>query len=70
MFSPDVHYLVSQEKYKDLRRDVERHHLIQIARLQGPDKRESLRRMAGWLGAHLVTWGSKLQRYQPVTQRG
>jgi hypothetical protein len=70
MFSPDIHYLVSKEKYKDLRRDVERHQLIQIATLQGLDKRGLPQRMAGSLGAHLVTWGSKLQRYQPVTQRG
>jgi hypothetical protein len=70
MFSPDIHYLVSKEKYKDLRRDVERHQLIQIASVRRPDKRESMQRVAGWIGAQLVAWGSKLQRYQPVTQRG
>jgi hypothetical protein len=70
MFSPDIDYLVSQEKIKDMRRDAERHQLVQIARLQKPDNSESLRRIAGWFGAHLVMWGSKLQRYQPVTQRG
>ena len=70
MFSPDIHYLVTQEKYKDLRRDVERHQLIQIAGVRRRDTRASLRRMSAWLGAHLVMWGSKLQGYQPVTQRG
>jgi hypothetical protein len=70
MFSPEIHYLVSQEKYKDLRRDVERHRLIQIARLQGSDNGEPRRRLVGWVGARLVAWGSKLQGYQPVTQRG
>jgi len=70
MFSPEIHYLVAQEKYKDLRRDVERHQLIQLARLQRSDNREPLRRMAGWLGARLVAWGSKLQGYQPLPQRG
>jgi hypothetical protein len=70
MFSPDIHYLVGQEKYKDMRRDAERHQLIQTARLGRPDKRDSLRRIAGWLGAHLVAWGSRLQRYQTLPQRG
>jgi hypothetical protein len=70
MFSPDIHYLVGQEKYKDLRRDAERYQLIQIARLRRSDKRESLRSMAGWIGSQLVTWGSKLQRHQMLTQRG
>jgi len=70
MFSPDIHYLVGQEKYKDMRRDAERHQLIQIARLGRPDKRKSLRSMAGWIGSQLVTWGSKLQGYQTLTQRG
>jgi hypothetical protein len=70
MFSPDIHYLVGQEKYKDLRRDAERYQLIQIARVRRSDKRESLRSMAGWIGSQLVTWGSKLQGYQTLTQRG
>ena len=75
MFSPDIHYLVGKEKYKDLRRDAERHQLIQTARLGRPDKKESVRRMAGWIGSQLMTWGSKLQRYdhsrhQTLTQRG
>ena len=75
MFSPDIHYLVGQEKLKDMRRDAERHQLIQTARLRRPDKKESLRRMAGWFGSQLMTWGSKLQRYdhgqhQTLIQRG
>ena len=70
MFSPEVHYLVGKEKYKDLRRDAERHQLIQIATLRRPDKRETLRRMAGWIGSRLVTWGAKLQGYQTLLQRG
>ena len=70
MFSPEAHYLVGKERYKDLRRDVERHQLIQIASVGRPAKRESLRSIAGWLGSRLVTWGSKLQRYQTLPQRG
>ena len=70
MFSPELHYLVGQERYKDLRRDAARHQLIQTTRLGRPDKRESLRRMAGWIGSQLVTWGSKLQQHQTLTQRG
>ena len=75
MFSPDIHYLVGQEKLKDMRRDAERHQLIQTARLRGPDKRKSLRKTAGWIGFRLMTWGSKLQRYdhgrhQSLNQRG
>jgi len=70
MFSPDTHYLVGQEKLKDLRRDAERYQLIQIAGLRRPDRRESLRRMAGRIGSQLVTWGSKLRGYQTLPQRG
>ena len=70
MFSPDIHYLVGQEKLKDMRRDAERHQLIQTARLGRPNKREALRRMAGWLGSQLVSWGSMLQRSQTLPQRG
>jgi hypothetical protein len=75
MFSPDIHYLVGQEKLEELRRDAARHQLIQTARLGRPDKRESLRRMAGRIGSRLMTWGSKLQgydqgRHQTLTQRG
>lgn len=70
MFSPDIHYLVGKEKYKDLRRDVERHQLIQMATVHQPAKRESLRKMAGWLGTQLVAWGSMLQGHQTSTQRG
>ena len=70
MFSPDIQYLVGQEKLKDLRRDAERRQLIQTARVRRPDKKESLRRMAGWFGCQLMTWGSKLQRYQTLPQRG
>ena len=70
MFSPDIHYLVGQEKLKDMRRDAERHQLIQVARLGGSDKRKSLRRMTGWFGSQLVTWGSMLQRSQTLPQRG
>jgi hypothetical protein len=70
MFSPDMHYLVGKEKYKDLRRDVERHQLIQIASVRQPDKREPLRRMAGWFGSWLVMWGSMLQGHQTSTQQG
>lgn len=70
MFSLEVDYLVSQEKYKDRRRDVERQQLIQIATLRQPDKRGSLRRMVGWISSRLVTWDSVLLGRQTLTQRG
>jgi len=70
MFSLEVHYLVGKEKYEDLRRDAERHRLIEIATLGRPGKRETLRRMADWIGSRLVMWGSMLQGYQTSTQRG
>ena len=63
MFSLEVHYLVSKEKYKDLRRDAARHQLIQTARLRRPDKRESLWKMVSRIGSQLMTWGSKPKRY-------
>jgi hypothetical protein len=75
MFSPEVHYLVCKEISKDLRQNAARQQLIKTAGLRRADSRESFRRMASWVGTRLVTWGSKLRRYdqgrhQTLTQRG
>ena len=75
MFSPDIQYLIAQEKYKELRRDAARHQLIKAARLGRSDNSESFRRTVGWIGSRLVRWGAKLQRSdqgkpQTLTQRG
>lgn len=75
MYSPEVHYLVRKEMYKDERRNVARHQLIHLAKLSNPDNRESLRRMVGWIGAHMVKWGLKLRpdnqhQHQTIIQQG
>ena len=73
MYSLEVHYLVNKEIYKDRQRDVERYQLIQTALLRQPDHKGRLRKIAGRIGVQLVTWGSKLQRYnqrQALTQQG
>lgn len=74
MFLSEVDYLLRREQYKDLRRDAARHHLIRIVMPRQPDKGASLQGMAGWIGAQMVKWGSKLQRNnhqrQSLTQQG
>ncbi|MDH3675381.1 MAG: hypothetical protein OES12_07780 [Anaerolineae bacterium] len=75
MLSLEIAHLVYKEKIKDLRRDAERQQWIKTARLRRPGHRESLRKMAGWIGSRMVTWGSMLRRHesgphQTVTQRG
>lgn len=61
MFSAEIDYLVRQEQYKDLQRDIVRQQLIQTVKLQPLSKTVLLRKMAGRLGTQMVAWGSKLQ---------
>ncbi len=76
MFSPEVHQMIFEEKYKDLQRELDHHQLVKTALLRRSDNRESYRRMAGWIGSRMVAWGSKLQRYNQsqrqttIIQRG
>jgi len=69
MFSPEIHFLVGKEQYKDRRREIERRQLMQITRVGKLANRKPLRKVAGWFGTRLVMWGLKLQRYQPATQQ-
>jgi len=55
--------LLAQEKYKELLREAEHLRLIQAARLEQPGDGGLLRQVVGWIGAQMVRWGSKLQRY-------
>jgi len=58
--------LAQQERYADLRREVERERLVRYA-LNGRERRaRPYRHVLAWLGQRLVAWGWRLQaRYGP-----
>ena len=56
-------FLIRGEHYKDLLREAERERLIRAAGLGQPGDGGLLRQVVGWIGAQMVRWGSKLQRY-------
>jgi hypothetical protein len=58
-----VDFLARQERYKDLLQEAEREWLIQAAGLRQPGNWRLRRKTAGWIGAQMVSWGWKLQRY-------
>ena len=54
-------FLAHQERYKDLRREVEKERLIQQM-LAGCERRDPFYdRVLAWLGRRFVTWGWGLQ---------
>lgn len=55
--------LIAKERYKDLLWEAEQERLIQAAGLRQPGYRRVHRKLAGWIGAQMVRWGSKLQSY-------
>lgn len=56
-------FLAHQEHYKDLLREIEHDRLIRSAGLQHPGKWRPRQKVADWVGAQMVRWGCKLQRY-------
>ena len=63
MFPNDRDLIVYRERYKELLREAEQERLIRAAGLRQPGSRRLRRTAAGWLGAQMVKWGRKLQRY-------
>ncbi len=59
--SLEFDFLARKERCKDLIREAEHEHLIQVARQQ-PGNWESHQKIANWLGAQVLKWGSKRQR--------
>ena len=58
-----IDLLVRQEQYKDLLREAEQERLIRDAGLRHSDNWRLHRKVAEWIGAQMVRWGCKLQRY-------
>jgi hypothetical protein len=56
-------FLAYQEHYKGLLREVERERLIRDGGLRQPGNWKLRRKVADWIGAQMVRWGWKLQRY-------
>ena len=54
-------FLAYQEHYKDLLREVEHERLIRAAGLRQPGNWKLPRKVAGWIGDQMVSWGHKLQ---------
>jgi hypothetical protein len=56
-------FLVRQEQYKDLLWEAEQERLIRAAGLRPSVNWRLHRKVAEWIGAQMVRWGCKLQRY-------
>ena len=67
--TPEMHYLVYKEQYKDRLRDMEHQQLLQAAGLQQGISLKLYRKAVSWLGVQMVKWGSKLQSYDATTQK-
>jgi hypothetical protein len=55
--------LARQEHYKDLLQAAEHERLIRATGLRQPGNQRLHRKVAGWIGAQMVSWGWKLQHY-------
>ena len=60
-------FLARQERYRDLLREAERERLIWAAGLRRPGTRVRWK-VTDWVGAQMVRWGWKLQRYGSAPQ--
>jgi hypothetical protein len=62
MFPNDIasDFSARQERYKDLLREAERERLIRAIRFEQPGNRGMQRTVVGYIGVHVVKWGSKL----------
>jgi len=56
-------FLARQEHDKELLREAERERLIRSAGLGQSSNWRPHRKVAGWIGAQMVSWGWKLQHY-------
>lgn len=56
-------FLVRRERYKELLQEAEQERLIRAAGLLRPGNWRLRRKVANWVGAQMVSWGCKLQRY-------
>lgn len=53
--------LIAAERHKEDLREAERMRLIAAIRRQQPQEPRTVRKVARWLGARLVSWGERLQ---------
>jgi hypothetical protein len=56
-------FLARQEHDKELLREAERERLIRSAGLRQPGNWRPHRKVAGWIGAQMASWGYKLRSY-------
>ena len=66
MLSPETTYLVKQEQHKDRIRQLQQQQLLQQVELN-KSRWETHKKVAGWLGNRMVTWGAKLESYGTAT---
>jgi chromosome condensin MukBEF MukE localization factor len=58
-----IGFLVCQEHYKDLLQEAEHERLIRAVGLRQLGNQRTHRKIANWIGAQMVRWGYRLQRY-------
>ena len=58
-----IDFLALQEHHKDLLQEAEHERLIRAAGLRRSDNGRLHRKVAEWVGARMIDWGCKLQRY-------
>jgi hypothetical protein len=56
-------FRIHQERYKEFLQEAEQERLIRAAGLRQPGNWKLPRKVADWVGAHLVSWGYKLRSY-------
>lgn len=56
-----VEYLVRKEQYQDMIRAAQQDQLVQMVKQHNESPWR--RRLAGWLGTQMVSWGLALQNY-------
>jgi hypothetical protein len=62
-------FLARQEHDKELLREAERERLIRSAGLRQPGNWRPHRKVAGWIGAQMVSCGATAQHHQPVIRK-
>lgn len=67
MLPEDIEFLARKERQKDLLQEVECERYLQLGEHKPIKKVKIFRKLAGWLGDHMIRWGSKLQMYSTTS---
>ena len=70
MLTPEIHFLIYQEQHRDRLQAMERRRWLQAAGLDQGVSLKLYRGAIGWLGKQMVQWGSQLQNYASIRDKG